>query len=192
MDKDLEIKRRLVVLLDELLEKDYWQDSLFLKAAEKEIRELRTRIISDPRLKDFSGEPLQTPSQTIQNSANVPVYVALYQADGTNFVKWAQVLSALPALSISRPIYKNESDIKTCMRAIEKKQNHGYAIVMVEPKDILSQPGNSPKDRNGFELLIIKEKSIKLENIASFIHVTGNYSFVNGQLTYQGSVDSNQ
>lgn len=193
MDKDLEIKRRLVVLLDELLEKDYWQDSLFLQAAEQEIRGLRAKIVADSQLMALLGESQLVKQPVKSVSANLlQVYVALYQSDGNNFTKWAQMLSAISSLSISRPIYRYERDIKSCMRGMEKKLNHAYAIVSVKSEDILSDAGNPPKDRNSYELLMIKERAIQANNIISFLHLTGRYTFENGTLIHQENVDFNE
>lgn len=192
MDKDLEIKRRLVILLDELLEKDYWQDSLFLQAAEKEIRDLRAKIAADPQLAELLGEQSQVKQQVnFTPNDSLYAYIALYQADGSNFDKWSQVLSAIGSLSISRPIYRYEHDIKTCMRAIDKKQNHGYAAILLKAEDILSNLNNPPRDKNGYELLMVKEKAMRPENISSFVHVTGQYAFENGTLIRKGDVDFN-
>jgi len=193
MDKDLEIKRRLVGLLDELLEKDYWQDSLFLQATEKKIRDLRTKITADPQLLQILGEDSAHSPQTHSVAGNIlQVYIALYQADGSNFVKWAQVLTAIAALSISRPIYKNERDIKACMRAIEKKQNHAYVAIAIKPDDILSNMNSPPRDKNGYELLMVQERAILAENILEFVHVSGRYTFENGTLIRKGNVDFNE
>lgn len=190
MDKDLEIKRRLVMLMDELLEKDYWQDSLFLQAAEKELRELRAKIASDPKLVTILAK-------TDPNSAeiekypedSVVIYIALYQADGSNFTRWSQMLAAISNLSINRPIYRHEDDVKACMRAIEKKQNHAYLEALINKEDILSTIDNMPRDRNGYELLIVKEKAVKPDNIVKFVHITGSYQFQNKQLILQASAN---
>jgi len=193
MDKDLEIKRRLVVLLDELLEKDYWQDSLFLQAAEKEIRDLRAKIVADPQLMVLLGESPSVDQQITPVSANLlQVHIALYQSEGNNFTKWAQMLSAIGALSISRPIYKYERDIKACMRVIEKKQNHAYATILIKPEDILSDAANPPRDRSGYELVMIKERAIQSTNIISFVHLTGRYVFEKGTLIRKDNVDFNE
>lgn len=190
MDKDLEIKRRLVVLLDELLEKDYWQDSLFLQAAEQEIRSLRSKIVADFQLVALLGESQSAKQPVSANS--LQIYVALYQSDGSNFTKWAQMLSAIGALSISRPIYRYERDIKSCMRGMEKKPNHAYAVISVKSEDVLSDAGNPPKDRHGHELLMIKDKGIQANNIISFVHLTGRYTFENGTLIHKENVDFNE
>jgi Dot/Icm secretion system protein IcmQ len=187
MDKDLEIKRHLVLLLDELLEKDYWQDSLFLQAAEKQILEMRSRIASDRQLQAVLHEPQQN---TLNVSTNdlTSIYIALYQADGNNLAKWAQVLATITNLSISRPIYKHEYEIQACMRAIEKKQNHAYAEILVHTEDIIAT-STPPTDKNGFELLMIKERSIKPENIQSLTHSSGLYLWKNGQLIRKDNID---
>ncbi len=185
MDQDLEIKKRLVLLLDELLEKDYWQDSLFLQAAEKQIKEMRAKIASDHKLQ------MVLPTQDSPVSANdehTEVYIALYQADGSNIAKWAQMLATITNLSISRPIYKHEHEIQACMRGIEKKQNHAYVKVWVPCEAILSS-STPPTDKNGFELLLLKERSVKPENIVNLIHVSGCYLWENGQLTRKEDVD---
>lgn len=192
MDKDLEIKRRLVALLDELLEKDYWQDSLFLQAAAKEIKELRAKITSDPRLIAMLDNNVSKTQKIQKHTADlVPVYIALYQADGSNFGRWAQMLAAISHLSINRPIYRNERDIKSCMRVIEKKQNHAYLEVLINKEDILPTLDNPPCDRNGYELLLVKERAIKPVNIVKFTHITGSYQFQNNQLIQQNNCNFN-
>lgn len=109
------------------------------------------------------------------------VYIALYQMDGDNMDKWAMTLNAIAMQGISRPIYENEVDVCSMIRAKEQKTKEAYAVVKMKATDIINS-AVSPKDRADRKLIYVKPGSLKTENISRFVHLSGQYLLQKGKL----------
>lgn len=186
---DEELRANLEVLkeLDELLADGPWEHNLFFKGIGKKLKDARDHFVAELGLEQ---KTVATPTEQDQtNSDYQEVYVSLYQAEGANIAKWQTVVNSLAGFNITRPIYKNESDIKNAIRAKSFQQNDAY-IAMRVPKDYVLTPFNTPAtDRNGFELVVLKEGTMKLENITRFVHQSGEYEFRNYGLHKKPSTD---
>jgi intracellular multiplication protein IcmQ len=189
LDDDLELKRELVKILDDLITRGTWTGSLFLESSGKKLRDLREELYTGFRLGEQTnaGASTNAPGASLQKAGFIEVFVALYQADGLNVTKWSNLLSAISSNSIGRPVYGNEDDIKAWFRTKENKQNDAYAVVYIHPDDKNKPAGKPLLDRYGHELLTIREGAIKSKNITRFVHVTGQYTFLNGVLTKQAA-----
>lgn len=183
---DDETKANIEVLkaLDEAIEKGPWEHSPFFKGIGKKLRDLRDKFQQELGLDNIDIFQLETIS--IDDSQYTEVYVSLYQAEGTNIRKWLSVIVSLAGLVVSRPIYKNEEDIKAAIRAKEYKQNDGYVVVKVLKEDVMPLTDDNPRlDKEGRELLMLREGAIKLQNIIRFVHMSGEYLFTNNTLVKQ-------
>ncbi|CAM4428591.1 MAG: hypothetical protein LEGION0398_MBIBDBAK_00476 [Legionellaceae bacterium] len=182
---DLKGKKELIQILDDVLTEGVWTGSLFLEASGRKIQELRERLIKEFNLEqEVQNIPTnQSMNASTKEKEAFPIYIALYQSTGQNIKKWEMLLNSIGNFSSGRPIYKNEEDIKAFIRTKQNSQNEGYVIIYVTSKDIIKFPsGKDLFDRNGKELLLVKEGAIKPENIVQFIHETGQYKWVNGHL----------
>lgn len=188
-DKELEAKRELIQILDDVLDEGVWTGSLFLETSGKKIRDLRERLIKGFKLEEQQLiSPSTAQSTSVSTTDILPVYIALYQSTGLNLKKWEALLNSINNFSSGRPIYKNEEDVKAFLRSKENQQNDAYALVHISQKDILPAAPNKPlQDRFGHQLLMVKEGAIKPQNIIRFIHITGEYTFKNGALVKKGS-----
>jgi intracellular multiplication protein IcmQ len=186
---DEEVQKSLDVLkaLDQAIEGGPWDKSLLLKAIGKKLQDAREKFIEDldlqEAIKQASAPQAGLNQQAILGEDFVEVYVSLYQAQGANIPKWAAILVSLTQLSITRPIYKNEEDMQASIRAKAFQANDAYVVVKIRKDDVLPAPGGKvPVDRFGRELMVLKENVIRPENITRFVHLTGEYRFVNGEL----------
>jgi intracellular multiplication protein IcmQ len=186
---DEEVQKSLEVLkaIDKALGEGPWDKSLLLKAIGKKLQDARERFIEDLDLQKIIDQVSTSQATAIQQTTLgadfTEVYVSLYQAYGSNIPKWATILTSLTQLSITRPIYKNEEDIKASIRGKDFQANDAYVAVKIRKDDVMPAPGDKvPVDRFGRELMMLKENVIRPENITRFVHLTGEYRFVNGAL----------
>lgn len=171
--------------LDEAIEQGPWDESNFLRVIGKNLRAIRD---------DFSNHlnaPMQEKSKIATHLANrialrsgqQEIFIALYSSDGTNIQSWERILMNLPKQMISRPIYANEDDIKAMIRTKENKNNEAYVSMYISQADILQlSVDKTPVDKLGKPLLTLKDKSLTLDNVNRFMHVTGEYQYSHGRL----------
>jgi intracellular multiplication protein IcmQ len=184
---DDEAKKILEILksLDTAIDQGPWDKSLFLQGIGKKLRVARERFASDLNADELVKRVVsdEAAAHPAAHTHPIEVFILLYQAEGANLHRWETVLQSLPRISITRPVYRHEKDVETFIRGKDYKLNDAYAVVRVREEDILVIPDVPPNvDRFGNELLILKEKSVRLENILRFVHVTGRYRYWNGSL----------
>ena len=84
---------------------------------------------------------------------------------------------------ISRPIYADEEDVKAVLKTKENKQNEAYVAIYINQSDILPLPPDKASvDKLGKVLLSLKDKTLNLDNISRFVHLSGVYRYANGRL----------
>lgn len=107
------------------------------------------------------------------------VYVALFNAQGDKLYTWHKFLTpqALFDHSVNRPIYSTQEDIDAMLRSKANKQQQAYLEIAIDKNDLLDTSEASPSQNpTNFELLRIKQGSLKAENIRSFFHAGKKYS----------------
>ena len=183
LDEEKKANLEILKSLDEALEKGPWQNSLFLTGIGKKLKDIRNRFKEEMGLEEISGiAAIELPTDT----QFLEVYISLYQSEGTNIRKWHTVVLSLIGHSVSRPVYKSESDIKAAMHAKDFKTNDAYVVVRLTPKDILAPATDRPRtDREGRELVTLREGAIRLENIMRFVHSSGEYKIIENSLVKQ-------
>ncbi len=188
-NNDFVFSKKLIELLDKIIEKGYWEDTLFLQAAGKKLREFRERLKNNLAVSAESAEEKGTLihryAQKKISTKTQLVFILVYSADGSNLRQWESVISSLAAHSMTRPIYKNEEDVQAVIRSKSNKENDAYIAFTITENDISPFFNNKvPVDRHGNELIVLKEGVIHPDNIEYFIHVSGRYIFQNGKLTH--------
>ena len=187
--KNLELNRKLVKILDDLLGAGDWEGSLFLRATSKRLRELRTDA---QQLYDkATGVALPATARPLAQDREgfVKVFISLYQAAGSDLDRWKYLLKTLHEQSITRPCYREEQHARTLLRGKSDIQREGYAILYVKESDII-QMSAAQQDRLGQALLTLKEGAVREENIIGFVHANKTlYRYQNGELIPEGAVD---
>jgi len=171
--------------LDEALNKGPWEESNFLKVIGKNLREIREGFASqlNATAHEKSKITAHLANRIALRSGQQEIFVALYSSDGTNIQSWERIIMNLPRQMISRPIYADEEDIKALIRTKENKINEAYVSMYISQSDILPlQSDKIPVDKLGKPLLTLKDKSLSLDNINSFVHQSGTYKYSQGRL----------
>ena len=171
--------------LNDAIEKGPWQQSNFLKVIGKNLIERRDGFLN--QLGASSQAQLKAESHLANRialrSGQQEVYVSLYSTDGINLQSWERIVANLPRQMISRPIYADEEDVKAALKIKENKQNEAYVAIYINQSDILAlSPDKASVDKLGKVLLSLKDKTLNLDNISRFVHLSGVYRFANGRL----------
>ncbi|MCW8408500.1 Dot/Icm secretion system protein IcmQ [Legionella sp. PATHC035] len=172
--------------LDYAIQNGPWDKSNFL-------RSIGNRLIG---VRDNFAKKINARSQAqIQSDTNLAnrlalrgnqqeVFVSLYTSDGSNLQSWERIIFNLPRQMISRPIYEKEDQVKALIKSKENKQNEAYVGIYINKTDIIPLvPDKILYDRLGSPLLTLKDKSLDLENITRFVHISGSYKYSRGRLT---------
>jgi intracellular multiplication protein IcmQ len=171
--------------LAKAIEEGPWEESNFLRVIGKNLREIRDKFASQVNFPDQDGVKVSShlANRIALRSGQREIFIALYSSTGTNIQTWTHLLANLPKQIISRPIYANEQDVKEVIRAKENQANEAYVVVYIDKNDILATAQDkTPKDKFGKPLLTLKDRTIKLENISRFVHMTGTYKYTGGRL----------
>ncbi|MDF1684129.1 MAG: Dot/Icm secretion system protein IcmQ [Legionellaceae bacterium] len=171
--------------LRELLERGPWSNSAFLRVLGKKLQkghddfaERAGRAEQANLHKATEHQKTQEPSETQQE-----VFIALYASDGGNLESWEKILINLPKQAISRPVYAEKDAIQRVFKQRRNHLNEAYVVMYVARDAILPTPiDKTPKDRFGTELLTLKNKALRLENMIRFVHATGVYMYKKGRL----------
>lgn len=175
--------------LDEVISEGPWDKSNFLKAIGKNLQGLREEFVGHIHaLQEF--EKKQDNQSSVSHEpikhGQAEIFVSLYSSNGTVLRTWERILATLPSQIISRPIYAKEMDVKTMIKAKENKANEAYVSIFIDETDILPlSMEKTPFDKLGKPLLTLKDRALRLENIKRFVHISGEYAFVHGQLIKQ-------
>lgn len=172
--------------LNEAIEKGPWDSTNFLKVVGKNLIEVREDFLN--QLGASSQAQLKAESHLANRialrSGQQEIYISLYSADGINIQSWEKIIANLPRQMISRPIYADEADVKALLKTKENKQNEGYVAIYINQSDILPLSSDkAPIDKLGKILLSLKDKTLNLDNISRFVHITGVYKYERGRLT---------
>ena len=171
--------------LNDAIEKGPWDKSNFLKVVGKNLIEIRDEFIN--QLGASSRAQLKAESHLANRialrSGQQEIYISLYSADGTTIQSWEKIISNLPKQMISRPIYADEADVKALLKTKENKQNEAYVAIYINQSDILPLSADkAPVDRLGKTLLSLKDKTLNLDNISRFVHISGVYKYERNRL----------
>ena len=180
----------LLKALDKAIEQGPWEKSSFLRMIGKSLRDLRDKLAKNlqPSESDKAKKISQLTNRMALHSGQQEIYISLYSSDGTNIKSWERIISNLPNQVLSRPIYASEEEIRAMIRTKENKNNEAYVAIYVNQSDVLSFAADkTPVDKFGVPLLALKGKSLHLENISRFVHVTGSYSYLYGRLSKEAS-----
>ena len=181
-EKCIDINKRLVTVLDDLLAAGNWEASLFLKATAKQVKELRDR--ANQLLLEVAGiSNIVSAQQTQERVGQIKVFISVYQTEHNNLGKWHQTLKALTEYSVSRPVYRDEEHVKQMIRAKENILREAYAVAYVKETDVIALPsGRVARDRWNNELLTLKPGAVRTTDIIEFAHAEKCYYFAEKEL----------
>lgn len=188
MKKDIlsdEQNENILKAFDEAINNGPWDKSNFLQAIGKSLKEIRDNFAKNMnvRSKVQMKQDAYLANRLALRSGQQEVYISLYTSEGDNLNSWEKILSNLPRQMISRPIYANEEMVKDLIKMKVNKQNEAYVVFYINKTDIIDIPADRVLlDKLGNPLLTLKDKTLDLENVSRFVHVSGVYQFNKGRL----------
>lgn len=171
--------------LDEAIKNGTWDQSNFLRAIGKNLNEIRENFVNQMGSRTQAQIKADThyANRMALRSGQQEIFVSLYSADGTNIQSWEKIVANLPRQMISRPIYADEEHLKSLIKMKENKQNEAYVAIFINQTDLISLPPDKALvDKLGNPLLTLKDKTLNVENISRFVHISGTYQFERGRL----------
>jgi len=177
--------KAIIKALDDAIESGPWDQSNFLRAVGKNLNEIRDNFVNQMRVRTPAQLKAEShfANRMALRSGQLELFISLYSTDGSNIQSWERIVANLPRQMISRPIYSNEGDITALLKSKENKQNEAYVAIYVNKTDVLPcAPDKVVLDKLGHQLLNLKDKSLDLENITRFVHVSGVYRYERGRL----------
>nr|NKB47707.1 Dot/Icm secretion system protein IcmQ [Legionellales bacterium] len=198
MPQSDEIVRSKLLLesLDKAIKEGPWARSTYLANLGKKLKEHHYRIHQALTELEALEHPLKSQGggglaqRIAQRAGQTQVFIALYNTDGTNLAKWEKLLMGLRTLSVSRPIYANEDDMRALVRSKPNKQNEAYAVAFIDSDKIIAMEEEVlPRDKLGHALLTLKDGAITPQQVVRFMHVSGHYLYKNNKLVRQGDIE---
>lgn len=190
LSPEVKIGKNLVETLDALLDSGDWESSLFLRTIRRKIKSIMeeaSSIIEGEQKVEEAGS--QNKFKQLLPSGYVRIYILLYQTEGNKLSSWQNALKTLLDYNISRPIYCDESHVQELVRSKKDVERYGYAVVNVLESNIYPQE-QLPIDQFNHKMIILRENSIKRENVIGFVHANKKrYGLVEGELVYQGDIE---
>lgn len=183
------LSQRVVEGVDKVLSHVGDDESLFIHNTTKPLRELKSH--AEAVLAQVGAfEASQQVTGPSLGADMVPVYVLLFQVQGHDVGKWAQLLRSLGQYTLGRPIYQTEEDVRRVIRLRLSDDKEAYVKVAV-PQSIVSsnEALSARKDRYGNALLSLPVGAIRPDNILEFVHGKQRYHFVRGQLHVSSSAE---
>ena len=171
--------------LDDAIQQGPWGASSFLRVIGKNLLEIREGFAKrvDASAQQQSNRLSSLANQMALRSAQRKVYIVLYSFEGSNIKTWERIVANLPRQMISRPVYSQEDDAIAIIKTKENKNNEAYIVIYINESDILPMPIDKlPHDKLGKQLLTLKDKALKLDNIDCFVHQSSVYHYTQGRL----------
>lgn len=172
--------------LDDAIAKGPWDESNFLRVIGKNLQEIRERLASEVAKNTLTVGSNRLDSRNRRQQGFQEVYIALYSSEGNQLQSWERILANLQRQMISRPIYSDEENVRSLIKTKENKLNEAYVAIDINPADILVM--NSDKimyDKLGKPLLNLKDRSLNLDHVNRFVHMSNTYTYVKGRLVKQ-------
>jgi intracellular multiplication protein IcmQ len=170
--------------LDDAIDTGPWEESNFLRVIGKNLREIRENfqsLLNHAKTKANSNSNLL--NRAALRSGQQEIFIALYSSEGNNLQSWEKIIANLPRHMVSRPIYADEENVKFMIKSKENKLNEAYVSIFINQSDILMLAADKvPQDRFGKPLLVLKDRSLNLENVNRFVHFSGTYRYQKGRL----------
>ena len=198
IEDDLKHSRRILAALDELLANRTWDKTLFLRAIEMQLKQIRNdyadAINSYEAMASIDRKQNTFFIQKKGAEKTIDIYIHLYNLEGDSIHKWEKLISNLDKQIISRPVYRFENDVREVLRTKRGDlKNEAYAAVAInETQLIIGTNGQVQRDKLGHELVSVKDRWIDLNNFKYFIHKSGRYNLRGLKLIHDVDVNLNE
>lgn len=182
-ESDAAMCRSIIATVNAVLEDGNWEDSLFLRNTVKPLYEVREKAVA--LLEHITGvsASAETHEPTVDASQSELLYVSLFQNEGHNLRKWELQLQSMANYMVGRPIYRKREDIERLIRNKVDQTCEAYAVIAVRPEDIQADMYQlDRRDREGNELVSVKQGKVSENNIVEFVCHGRSYRFIKSRL----------
>lgn len=180
-----EQNKAILEALDEAIKNGPWERSNFLRVIGKNLNEIRDDFAkkANARTQEQVKTDIYLAHKLALRRNQQEIFISLYSVDGSNLQSWERIIANLPRQMISRPIYAEEEQIQAMLKTKENKQNEAYVAIYINEGDIIPlHPDKAIIDKLGNKLLTLKDKTLHLENVSRFVHISGIYQLTRGRL----------
>ena len=183
--------KAILKALDDAIDSGPWGESNFLRVIGNNLREIRENFISQLGDKELEKlTELHAATQIARQDGQQEIFITLYSSEGSNIQAWERILANLPHQMISRPIYANEEDAKYITKSKENKINEAYVAIYIKQSDILKVGQDKLLfDKFNKPLMNLKDKSLSLDNVTRFVHMSDVYYYIKGRLVKNTQID---
>lgn len=177
------LAKNIIELIDSTLSDDNFDESLFLKNTVKPFIEMREQAIDLLAQLEEQSDITQQYAQPAVSADMVTVYILLFQSQGHDIDKWAQLLGSLGRYVLGRPIYEHESDVQKVIRTKMLDGQEAYVKAAVPQSALTAMSGLSQrKDRYGNILVSLPVGAVSSQHILEFVHGKKRYHYIKGEL----------
>lgn len=176
------LAKAIISEVDALLSENDYEHSLFLRNTIKPLKKMREDAAN--LLEQLLGqETVESDTVTQLGKNSVAVYILVFQQQGHNLSKWAQMLRGLGRYVLGRPIYATAELVESVIRNKLSHDHEGYVKVAVEKTAVLAgEQLSTRKDRFGNELITLPAGAVSSHNILEFVQGKKRYHFIKGEL----------
>lgn len=165
--------------LEEAIQKGPWEKSAFLKATRERLNQLK--VFFDENLKLSHGYMMSHATfkhikGDINRAGQLKVYVSLYNTEGSNMEKWSKIIQDLAGKVVTRAVYRIEEDIRSYMKIRPNQMNEAYIILYINPTELVNNGEETMHDKDGREIVLLRDGAIQMENVDKFIHMGQSYA----------------
>ncbi len=176
------LAQELIEQVDSVLDENDYESSLFLSNTVRPLKEMRENAATLLAQLEAHDAFKNNAAPALEKD-NVAVYVLVFQQNGHDLTKWAQLLRGLGRYVLGRPIYASEEDVRKVIRVKMTEDHEGYVKVGVAKSALEKCVDLSPRsDRYGNALLTLPAGAVSSQHILEFVHGKKRYHFIEGEL----------
>ena len=167
-----------------------WDSGPVLRVYKKRLLAVREKIVAMiDGLKNRKREDAIVDKVQVSHEGCSLVYIALFQLDGCDMVRWEVTIKSLARCISGRPVYRSEADVRKYISNRSKVDQDAYVSMWVSDQILNNQNMCLiGKDIFGCEVLTLPAEAIVHANIVEFVHSNQyHYQLVNNRLSLKST-----
>jgi hypothetical protein len=178
MSQDQDLKDKLLQIIQTVIQRDNeFREQYKVGEKFRFIRDRLQAVLSHAEANLALMQKNQTQKAGVLAEDDAVVYVYLFNAQGLLLPTWKKMLSSSVFYehSVNRPVYIDASQVESFIRSKSNKAQHGYLSIAVKKSDMTPSSDHPPKDPIGNVLIKVREGSLKIDKVISFVHQGRHY-----------------
>ncbi|MFN3234595.1 MAG: type IVB secretion system protein IcmQ [Gammaproteobacteria bacterium] len=194
-DSDKNVNKKLISTVQELIDKDQALREKYsvgerFQMIGRRLRGLLKYLKENADVGEGSEAVLDQTSQGLAED-EAHVYLHLFNAQGRDLKRWPMMITQnkLSEYGFNRPIYSSLEHVRALLKSKSSLEENAYLVIKIKKSDIEQDAENTLyRDALDHPLLKLKEGTLKMENIETFVHMEHEYEFnAQGQLSLKHS-----